>query len=379
MREGSIPDDWFARQVGAGRSHRWRHRHAVEPHRPYPDLDLCRQPSRLARRSRALAGRHARGRGQAFGRAARAADRALRRSPHQRADAAAAREHDARNRNQQDRRSRGRGPRDRPARRLPVRARRVGGRLRGQGAAAPRQKALAGEIDARAARLAQAPTSSSCSPPTAPSAGSASAVGKLVAGEEVLRAARAHRRRRAPDRRVARCGAGAARSAGSRPISRSCSRRCSRSSAAEDVTGIARGIAFQLVEALGVLERAQGRRGRQEPRPAGARHAAQIRRALRRLSHLPAGAAQAGAARAGAAALGAQARRRRDQRARRGRSGSPPAGARRSPADKEIRQGALSHRRLSRVRRARGARRYPRAARRPHPAGAGLARRRAPA
>ena len=51
----------------AGGSHRWRHRHAVEPHRPYPHLDLRRQSSGLARRSRALAGRHARGRGQAVG------------------------------------------------------------------------------------------------------------------------------------------------------------------------------------------------------------------------------------------------------------------------------------------------------------------------
>ena len=60
MREGAIPTDWFARQVDAGRPHRRRHRHAVEPHRAYPDLDLRRQPAGLARRSRALAGRHPR-------------------------------------------------------------------------------------------------------------------------------------------------------------------------------------------------------------------------------------------------------------------------------------------------------------------------------
>ena len=42
---------------------------------------------------------------------------------------------------------------------------------------------------------------------------------------------------------------------GSRPISKNCLRRCSRLTAADDVTGMARGVAFQLVEALGVLER----------------------------------------------------------------------------------------------------------------------------
>ena len=72
---GTIPTDWFARQVDAGRPHRRRHRHAVEPDRPYPDLDLRGQPSGLAGRSRALARRHARGRGQAVRCAARAADR----------------------------------------------------------------------------------------------------------------------------------------------------------------------------------------------------------------------------------------------------------------------------------------------------------------
>ena len=53
---------------------------------------------------------------------------------------------------------------------------------------------------------------------------------------------------------------------------------------------------------------AESRGGGQGPRPAGARHVAQIRRALRRLSHLSSGAAQAGAARAGDAAVGDQAR-----------------------------------------------------------------------
>ena len=103
----------------AGRPHRRRYRHPVHPHRPYPDLDLCRQPSGLARRSRALARRHARGRGQAVRRAARAAHRTFRRSPHQRADAAAARERDAWNREiNKTGEVDGRRPCDRPARRI---------------------------------------------------------------------------------------------------------------------------------------------------------------------------------------------------------------------------------------------------------------------
>ena len=119
------------------------------------------------------------------------------------------------------------------------------------------QKALAGEIEARAARLAQA----------------------------ARRPVRARHRRRHPlDRaagRQARRGRGRAQAAaahrsptsisaapratpcrrgstsGSRRISRSSWARCSSSRAAEDITGIARGVAFQLTEALGVLERAK--------------------------------------------------------------------------------------------------------------------------
>ena len=101
---------------------------------------------------------------------------------------------------------------------------------------------------------------------------------------------------------------------------------------------MARGVAFQLVEALGVLERqkvADEVKGLDQPR---ARDLAQIRRALRRLSHLHAGAAQAGAARAGDAALGAQARRPETQGARADRSSSPPAAAPRSPPTRRSRR-----------------------------------------
>ncbi len=66
MRDGKI-DDRLVRPPGrAGRPHRRRHRYAVDPHRPHPHLDFRGQPAGLARRSRALAGRHARRRRQAL-------------------------------------------------------------------------------------------------------------------------------------------------------------------------------------------------------------------------------------------------------------------------------------------------------------------------
>ena len=76
---------------------------------------------------------------------------------------------------------------------------------------------------------------------------------------------------------------------------------------AEDITGIARGIAFQLIEALGVLERTKIAAEMKDLDQPSRAIVAQIRRALRRLSHLCAGAAEAGGARAGVAAVGAEA------------------------------------------------------------------------
>ncbi len=58
-------------QVGLRRSHRWRHRHAREPHRPHPHLDVCLEPHRLAERPGHWQGAHARHRGQPVRRAAR--------------------------------------------------------------------------------------------------------------------------------------------------------------------------------------------------------------------------------------------------------------------------------------------------------------------
>ena len=150
-----------------------------------------------------------------------------------------------------------------------------------------------------------------------------------------------------------------------------------RAARAEDMTGMARGVAFQLVEVLGVLERQRVAEEVKGLDQAARAIAAQIRRAVRRLSCLSAGAAEACAARAGGPALGAEAGEPRlkglDELLQLAASGRTSI-----PVDKEIAEGALSHRRLSRVRRARGARRHPRAARRPDPPGAGVARRRRP-
>ena len=63
-------------------------------------------------------------------------------------------------------------------------------------------------------------------------------------------------------------------------------------SKAEDVTGIARGIAFQLVEALGVLERTRIAAEMKDLDQPSRAVLAQIRRALRRLSHLFPGAVE---------------------------------------------------------------------------------------
>ncbi len=55
----------LVRQAGrVRRSHRWRHRHARQPHRPHPHLDVRFEPRRLAEGPGPLAGAHARHRGQ---------------------------------------------------------------------------------------------------------------------------------------------------------------------------------------------------------------------------------------------------------------------------------------------------------------------------
>ncbi len=174
------------------------------------------------------------------------------------------------------------------------------------------QKVLAVEIDARASRLGQAPDEQFVLATDGVIRWQGQPVGKIVAARGGAQAARAHRRGRAAHRRLARRRAGAARSLAQGPH-----REISWSSVpARRRRGHHRHRARHRVPALRRARRArapEGRRGCEGPRPARAREPAQIRRALRRLSHLSAAAAQAGAARAGGAALRAQARRPGDQ------------------------------------------------------------------
>jgi ATP-dependent RNA helicase SUPV3L1/SUV3 len=118
------------------------------------------------------------------------------------------------------------------------------------------QKALAGEIDARAAKLSQAADEQFVLTSDGTIRWLGDAVGKLMAGDDVLRA----RVRIIADEQLT----GASRDAVQARLDLWLKAHIEKLLApllaigsAEDVTGIARGIAFQLVEALGVLERAK--------------------------------------------------------------------------------------------------------------------------
>jgi len=116
------------------------------------------------------------------------------------------------------------------------------------------QKALAGEIAARASRLAEAPDNQFVLAADGTLRWTGAAVGKLYAGEEVLRP----RIRVVADDHLN----GASREAVETRLNAWAKAHIekllgplSELAAAADVTGIARGVAFQLVEALGVLDR----------------------------------------------------------------------------------------------------------------------------
>ena len=116
------------------------------------------------------------------------------------------------------------------------------------------QKVLAGEIDARAARLAQAGDEQFLLASDNHIRWTGDVVGVLAAGEDVLRP----RVRILADEQLT----GASREAVQERLDKWVKAHIEKLlgplvavSAAEDVTGIARGVAFQLVEALGVLER----------------------------------------------------------------------------------------------------------------------------
>jgi len=116
------------------------------------------------------------------------------------------------------------------------------------------QKALAGEIGARATRLAEAPDAQFALASDGTIRWIGAAVGKLIAGEQVLRP----RVRVIADEHLT----GAPRDAVEARLDKFVKSHLEKLlgplfvlSAAEDVAGIARGVAFQLVEALGVLDR----------------------------------------------------------------------------------------------------------------------------
>ena len=116
------------------------------------------------------------------------------------------------------------------------------------------QKALAGEIAARAARLTEAPDDQFVLAADGTLRWTGAAVGKIYAGEEVLRP----RVRVIADEHLS----GAPRDAVQDRLDRFAKSHIekllgplSELAAAADVTGMARGVAFQLVEAFGVLDR----------------------------------------------------------------------------------------------------------------------------
>ena len=168
------------------------------------------------------------------------------------------------------------------------------------------QQVLAGEIDARAEKLAAAPDDQFVLTSDGTIRWTGDAVAKLVAADDAL-----HPRLRiiADDRLT-----GAPREAVQTRLDLWLKTHIEKLlgplfelSKAEDITGIARGIAFQLIEALGVLERAKIAAEMKDLDQPSRATLAQIRRALRRLSHLFPGAAEARGARAGLAAVGREA------------------------------------------------------------------------
>jgi ATP-dependent RNA helicase SUPV3L1/SUV3 len=116
------------------------------------------------------------------------------------------------------------------------------------------RSALAGEIDARAIKLAQAPDRELVLDSDGAVRWVGAPVGKLIAGDEVLRP----RLRVIADEQLT----GASREAVQSRLDLWLKNHIERLlgplfalAAADDITGIARGVAYQLIEALGVLER----------------------------------------------------------------------------------------------------------------------------
>jgi ATP-dependent RNA helicase SUPV3L1/SUV3 len=135
------------------------------------------------------------------------------------------------------------------------------------------QKALAGEISARAARLAEAPAEKFLLAADGTIRWTGAAVGKLIAGDEALRP----RVRVIADEHLS----GAPREAVEARLEAFVKGHIEtllgplfELAAAAEISGIARGVAYQLVEALGVLDRARVAeevKGLEQPERAGLR------------------------------------------------------------------------------------------------------------
>ena len=234
------------------------------------------------------------------------------------------------------------------------------------------QQVLAGEIDARAEKLGRAPDDQFVLTSDGTIRWTGDAVAKLVAADDALHP----RIRIIADDRLS----GAPREAVQTRLDLWLKTHIEKLLGplfglhkAEDITGIARGIAFQLIEALGVLERAKisaemkdlDQPSRATLRKYGVRFGAY---------HIYFPALLKPAARALASLLWAEKQNNVDMSALSGAQHLASSGRTSFPVDKSARARRLSRARLSPMRRARGAGRYSGTSRRSDPSRSGLAR-----
>ncbi len=155
-------------------------------------------------------------------------------------------------------------------------------------------KALAGEIDARAEKLVNAPDDQFVLGVRWHHALDRRCGGLLVAADDVLHPRHPHHRRRAPHRRAARCGAGPARSV-AEDAYREAARAAVRSRRRPKTSPVSRAASPSSSSKRSACSSVQKIADRDEgSRSAVARVVAQIRRAFRRLSYLSSRPAEAG-------------------------------------------------------------------------------------
>ncbi len=240
-----------------------------------------------------------------------------------------------------------------------------------QGAA---RSALAGEIDARATKVTQGPDREFVLSSDGSVRWTGAPVGKLIAGDDVLRP----RLRVIADEQLT----GASREAVQTRLDLWLKNHIERLlgplfalAAAEDVTGIARGVAYQLIEQSACWS---GRRLRKRSKASTSRSRALLRKYGVRFGayHLYMPTLLKPAPRSLAAQLWML---KHENPEAKGARRPAAAGIERPDVDPRRQghaEGALPYDRLSRLRRTRDPRRHSGAACRSHPAGAGMARRR---